>query len=94
MTARLLALLAAPRTLPELARELGLEPGTVLALLRQLEARGYVGPAYQGSPACGVACGACSLKRLCPSAGTPTPPAPVWRLTDRGRAALGGRAVR
>ena len=88
MTARLLALLKAPRTLAELAGALGLEEATVAALLRQLEARGYVGPAYAGSPACGVACPRCSLKHLCPAAGSPAPAVRAYRLTDRGRAAL------
>jgi len=91
MTARLLALLERPRTLPELARALGLETGTVLALLHRLEARGYVGPAYAESPACGVACGGCSLKRLCPVAGQTAPKVAAYRLTDRGKRALRGK---
>ncbi len=91
MTARLLALLERPRTLPELARALGVETGTVRALLRQLEARGYVGLAYAEGPACGVACPACSMKRLCPVAGQATPEVPAYRLTDRGKRALRGK---
>ncbi len=91
MTRRLLALLEAPRTLPELARALGLEEATVRALLAQLEARGYVGRAYAESPACGVGCSACSLKNLCPAAGDPAPSLPTYRLTARGQAARAGK---
>ena len=88
MTARLLKALNTPRTLDQLAAELGVSPEAVALMLRQLEARGYVGPAYDQSPACGTACSACSLKRLCPAAGQATPSLRAWRLTEKGEAAL------
>jgi len=89
MTKRLLFLLQTPRTLPDLARALGIEEATVRLLLQKLEAAGYVGRAFEGSEACDAACAACSLRRLCPASGRPQAQAPaVYRLTAKGREAL------
>ncbi len=93
MTRRLLELLDHPRTLPELAEALGLEEGTLRLLLAHLAAAGYVGLAYEGSEACGAACRACSLRRLCPAAGKPKAQLPtVYRLTEKGKKALSSGA--
>ena len=93
MTRRLLGLLQTPRTLPELARALGLEEETVRLLLQKMEAAGYVGRAFEKSPACPTACAACSLRRLCPASGRPEALAPVaYRLTEKGKKALSSGA--
>ncbi len=81
----LLAELRKPRATAELARSLDVSEDTLAGMLHTLERGGYVGRAYQESPACGVACGACSLKNLCPAAGAAADEAPpVWRLTQLG----------
>ncbi len=93
MTRQLLKLLQKPRALPELAKELGLEEDTLRLLLARLAAAGYVGLAYEGSEACGVACKGCSLRRLCPAAGKPETAVPsVYRLTEKGKKALSSGA--
>jgi len=93
VTRRLLELLQHPRTLPELAEALGLEEDTLRLLLSRLAAAGYVGEAFEGSAACGVACTACSLRRLCPAAGKPSAQLPtVYRLTEKGKKALSSGA--
>ena len=81
----LLAKLRTPRTTAELARSLNVSEDTLAGMLHTLERGGYVGRAYRESPACGVACNACSLKNLCPAAGAAADEAPpVWRLTQLG----------
>lgn len=76
---RLLSALEQPREVGALAAELDLDQQTLLPLLRMLEARGYVGRAYQNSPSCGTGCGVCSLRNLCPAEGRQAEAVEVWR---------------
>lgn len=85
MIPRLLELLQVPRDSQELARELGATVSAVEGMLRLLEGRGYVGYAYDESPACGTGCGGCSVRRLCPAEGEEAPFLKVWRVTSKGR---------
>lgn len=85
MIPRLLELLEVPRAADELARELGTSISAVEGMLRLLEAKGYVGYAFEESPACGTACGGCSVARLCPARGAEAPFMKAWRVTSKGR---------
>ncbi len=77
--------LSKPQTPAQLAARLQVEVSVLEAMLETLERKGYVGLAYLESPTCGTSCQLCSLKNLCPAAGTPAPAAPpVWRLTELG----------
>lgn len=85
MIPRLLELLQVPRDARDLARELGASASAVEGMLRLLEARGYVGYAFDDSPACGTGCGGCSVRRLCPAEGEEAPFLKVWRVTAKAR---------
>lgn len=88
MIDRMMTLLAQPRTVKELARELSTDTAAVEGFLALLAAREYVGKAYDNSPTCGTGCGSCSMQNLCPTKGSEAPFMPVWRLTAKGQAAL------
>ena len=85
MLRRLMAELIRPQTPAQLATLLEVDTGVLEAMLKTLERKGYVGLAYSESHSCGTSCQICSLKNLCPAAGSPAPAAPpVWRLTALG----------
>lgn len=88
MISRLLKSLSRPMTTDQLASELATDKASLEPLLALLEARGYVGQAYDDSPACGTGCGACSMRSFCPAEGSEAPFLPVWRVTHKGRAAM------
>ncbi|MCA9791143.1 MAG: hypothetical protein KC910_05085 [Candidatus Eremiobacteraeota bacterium] len=85
---RLLSSLVRPKSTEQLAQELATDKATLEPLLALLEARGYVGQAYDDSPACGTGCGSCSMRTLCPAQGSEAPFLPVWRATHKGLAAM------
>ena len=80
--------LRTPATTSGLALAMGANREVIEGLLEQLEARGYVARAFEGSSACPSGCGSCSVQRLCPSSGEAAPVVPVWRLTERGAKSL------
>ncbi len=86
MMAHLLRELSRPSKVGELAGRLDEDKDFLRSFLSVLEARGYVGRAYDQSPACGSGCGGCSLANLCPAKGSQTD-VEVWRLTEKGRKA-------
>jgi predicted ArsR family transcriptional regulator len=75
---RLLQLLETPRSLDDLAGQLGTSPSAVEGVLGLLASRGYVEKACQEPRACG----ACSVRRLCASPGAE--PLEVWKLSAKG----------
>ncbi len=92
MVYEVLQQLRTPSTASGLALALAANREVVEAVLEQLEGRGYVARAFEGSTACPSGCGSCSVQRLCPSSGEAAPVVPVWRLTGLGlKAAIPGR---
>ena len=92
MVYEVLQQLRTPATASGLAVTLGSNREVIEAVLEQLEGRGYVARAFEGSNACPSGCGSCSVQRLCPSSGEAAPVVPVWRLTERGAKATPGPA--
>lgn len=80
------ALRGEPRTLDELARDLGSTKSAVEGMLHTLLAGRYVQEARANSDGC--ACTGCNLKSLCRSANQEAPPLHLLKLTPRGEAYL------
>lgn len=72
-----------------LAAQLGVSPPVLQQMLGHLEASGYLRPLADACPTAPSACGGCALAPACTLAGTR-----LWRLTEKGRASLGGAGVR
>lgn len=88
MTKQLLRALSRPARVNTLAERLGVEPGTLVAMLEVLEAKGYVVRAYEGSPHCPPSCASCAIRSLCPAAFAPAAAPTTWRLTEKERRAV------
>jgi len=88
MVYEVLQQLRTPATASGLALALGANREVIDGVLEQLERRGYVAQAFEGSQACSSGCGSCSVQRLCPSSGETAPVVTVWRLTERGAASM------
>jgi len=74
---RLLEMLETPRSLGELARELGTTGSAVEGMLGLLQSRGYVERLCDSPPSCG----GCAVRNLCPTPGAG--PQGVWRRVSR-----------
>ena len=83
----LASLRARPKTLGQLAQDLGVTLGLAQSALQQLRRGNYVDAAHPGADHCGPACGSCSMTSMCSNADS-APPEPeqaeLWRLTPKG----------
>lgn len=86
MMPKLLRELSKPSKVGELAGRLGEDREFLLSFLSVLEARGYVGRAFDHSPTCSTGCGGCAMANFCPAQGSRRD-VEVWRLTEKGRRA-------
>ena len=94
----LLSLHDRPKTLSQLAHDLGVGAGLVQTALQQLQRGKYIqeahpedcGPPQQGK----TVCGNCSMNSLCSNADAPKKeanPSELWRLTAKGEQRMAPR---
>ena len=83
-----------PKSLNELANQLGVSPGLAQSALQQLQRGNYVQAASPGADHCGPVCGSCSMNSMCSNADDhkrQAEPQELWRLTAKGEQRLAPR---